>query len=581
MDIVKKLRYILDKEQKRQLVGMFFIIAIGTFVELMGVSCILPLLDIMVSPDIVNQNALYIAIYAKMGFSNVEQFIIFLALAIIIIYFIKNTYISWMYRAQYGWTFNNLAKTAHRMLDCYLNQPYYFHVMHNSAELIRNINVDTVMMFHTILAVMQLLTEICVCLALGIYLFCIEKSITLGVICFLVFFLLVFVNKFKKYLDEIGNKNREYNTQIIKWLQQSFGGIKETKILEREDFFLRKFDENYSYYADCEKNYRFLQIVPRPVMEFICIAAILVVVIIKMLTGGVATDFVSTMGVFAVAAFRLLPSFNRIANYFSTILYNKTALNAVYCDLVEIEKLQKTYVDKNATISPLPFNKRIIIRDLSFTYPDTEHWVLKDVNIEIKKNQAVAFIGPSGAGKTTLADIILGALSPVTGTVYVDEKDIFENLQAWHQVIGYIPQNIYLMDDTIRNNVAFGLRQEDISEERLWEALDEAQLKDYVLELKDGLDTILGESGMRISGGQRQRIGIARALYNDPQILVLDEATSALDNETEQAIMEAIDRLAGNKTLIIIAHRLTTIKNCDIIYEVKDGEVRDKDMEQI
>ena len=251
-------------------------------------------------------------------------------------------------------------------------------------------------------------------------------------------------------------------------------------------------------------------------------------------------------------------------------MFNKPAIDAVYHDLKQIDELEKNKVHSDKTEPPLPLNGKIEVRNMSFHYPDTDVYVLKNISFSIKKNESTALIGPSGAGKTTLADIILGALEPVEGGVYVDNADIREHMAAWHKNLGYIPQTIYLMDDTVRNNIAYGIPEDGVDEDKIWRALEQAQLKEFIQSLDKGLDTEIGEGGVRLSGGQRQRIGIARALYHDPEVLVLDEATSALDNETESAVMEAIDNLSGKKTLIIIAHRLTTIKNCDVVYEVKD-----------
>lgn len=573
MEILKKLGYIFNRRQKVQLVLLFIVIAIGTFLELLGVTVILPFIDIVTDPNIVRTEPEYAYFYNMLQLSDPNQFMAIVAIGIIVVYIVKNVYVSIMYYLQYKWTFNNQRKMATRMLDCYLHQPYYFHVSHNSSELIRNVNSDTVMMFHGVLAVLQLLTEICVCIVLGSYLLIKDKSITIGVVGFLTIFILVFIKGFKKYLSEIGNKDRQYSAHIVKWLQQSFGGIKETKVLGREKFFLNQFSDCYSVFAECERKYRFMQVAPRPIMEAVCISGLMLIVALKLLNGTTSDYFVSTIAVFAIAAFRLLPSFNRIANYFSVILFNKASLNAVYKDLKEIEKLQETYESHEENEKGISIHHSISVRNLSFAYPEMDHNVLEKVNLEIIKNQSVAFIGPSGAGKTTMADIILGVLEPIEGHIYADNLDVFEHLTAWHKSIGYIPQTIYLMDETIRNNVAFAVKKEDIADELVWKALEQAQLKEFVKGLEHGLDTVIGESGVRLSGGQRQRIGIARALYNDPAVLILDEATSALDTETETAVMEAIESLAGSKTLIIIAHRLSTIKNCDVVYEVKDGKV--------
>lgn len=572
MEILRKLNYILNRRQKIQLAFLFVAIAIGSFLELMGVTSVLPFIDVVMDPEMVKTDETYRFFYEMLNLPNVNYFIAVLAVAIIGVFVIKNVFVSFMYYMQYKWTFNNQAKLAGRLMECYLKQPYYFHVMHNSAELIRNINLDTVMMFHGILAVIQLLTEVCVCIVLGLYMLIKDKSITIGVGGFLVIFVLLFVKFFKRNLEETGQKDRKYSEEIVRWLQQSFGGIKETKVMGRERFFLEQFNQNYEMFAECERNYRFMQVAPKPVMEAVCVTGLLTVVALKLLNGTTSNYFISTIAVFAIAAFRLLPSFNRIANYLSVILFNKSALNEVYKDLKEIEHLEDMQFQKRAD-KELSLEKELRIEHLTFTYPEMDYNVLDNVSFTIQKNTSVAFIGPSGAGKTTLADIILGALNPLKGNVYADQTDVFENLSRWHKSIGYIPQSIYLMDDTVKNNIAFGIAQEDIDEERIWNALERAQLKDFVEQMEFGLDTVIGESGIKLSGGQRQRIGIARALYNDPQILVLDEATSALDNETETAVMEAIESLAGSKTLIIIAHRLSTIRNCDVVYEVKDGRV--------
>jgi ABC-type multidrug transport system fused ATPase/permease subunit len=292
--------------------------------------------------------------------------------------------------------------------------------------------------------------------------------------------------------------------------------------------------------------------------------------------GAELDNLLSVLAVFAVAAFRMLPCFNSISAYISNMLFEKSSVDAVYNDIIEMEKLgeKKHEVRKSEIIE---FNHSITIQDLTYKYPETEKNILQDVSFEIFKNQSIGFMGESGAGKSTLIDIILGVLPISEGKICVDNVDIHENLSAWHNAVGYIPQSIYLMDDTIRNNVAFGIFEDEISDEQLWKALEEAQIADFVRELPDGLNTEIGDRGVRISGGQRQRLGIARALYHDPPILVFDEATSALDNETEKALMEAINGLKGKRTMLIIAHRLHTIENCDVIYEVKEGKVLRRD----
>ena len=571
--MIKQFRYIFNRKQKAGLLLLLIAIIVGTFLELAGVTAIMPFIDVVMNPETIDRKWYLKIPYESLNFQNTTVFIIFVAVVLIAVYILKNVYLCFMYYAQYRFTYDNRRKVATRMLNAYLKQPYSYHRIHPSSELMRNISTDTERMFDCVLSILQLFTEGCVCVVLVIYLFIMDKSITIGVGAILALFLLTFYRGFKKYLNHVGNENRKYAARITQWLQQSFGGIKEAKILEREDYFLNQFDYNYKKSASYDRKYRFLQVAPRPIMEMVFVAAILAVIIVKLLNGTQSAYFVSTLSVFAIAAFRLMPSINRITNYMSVLMFTKGSVEKVYHDLQEVEQLEKNKPAETADVS-LELKKEIQIRNLSFRYPDASENVLENISFTIPKNRSIAFIGPSGAGKTTLADIILGVLEPTEGKICVDGIDIQNCMSAWHKNIGYIPQSIYLMDASIRENVTFGIPEEQIDETCLRRALEEAQMKEFVDSLPEGLDTVIGESGVRLSGGQRQRIGIARALYNDPDVLVLDEATSALDNETEKAVMDAINRLAGNKTLIIIAHRLTTITNCDVIYEVKDRQIK-------
>lgn len=573
--IVTELRYIFDRKQKIGMLLLLVAIGIGTFLELAGVTAIMPFINVVMNPVSIQKTWYLKWLYEKVGFNNVNDFIILLAIFLILIYIAKNLYLCFMYNMQYHFTYNNQRIIACRMLNCYMKQPYSFHRMHNSSDLMRNVGTDTERMFQGVLSIIQLITEFCVCIALGTFLFIKDKTITVGVGIIMGIFLIIFSKGFKGYISKIGLENRKYAARITKWLQQSFGGIKETKILEREAYFLKQFDYNYKKSAMYDRKYRFLQVVPRPLMEMVSVTALLFVIIFKLHRGTNSAYFVSTLSVFAIAAFRLMPSVNRITNYMSVLMFTKPSIDSVYHDIKEVDELERTLQDQDKSISLLELNDAIHIKNLSFSYPDADKNVLSNINFDIKKNQSVAFIGPSGAGKTTLADIILGILPPTSGEINVDERNIQNYMSAWHKNIGYIPQSIYLVDDTIRSNIAFGIPKEEIDDQKMEIAINEAQLKEFISGLEQGLDTEIGESGVRLSGGQRQRIGIARALYNDPQVLVLDEATSALDNETEKAVMEAIDKLSGNKTLIIIAHRLTTIRNCDVVYEIKDGSVKE------
>lgn len=571
-NFIKQMQYIFERRQKLQLLFVLFIVIFTTFVELLGVTAILPLIEVMMNENSINETPYLNMLYRLGGFGNSTNFLIFLAVVLIVIYWIKNFLVAVSYNLQYKFTFSNQKRMAYKLLECYLSQPYFFHLSHSSAELIRSINTDIVMMFQGILALLQFFAEILVCLVLGSFLFFTDPQITIIIVIALLLFVVLFTKKIKSYLSYIGEEDRKFSMGIVKWLQQSFGGLKETKIMHREKFFLEKFEEQYSQWADLEKIYRNLQMIPKPIMETLSITALMIAIILKLLSGTQMSSFMTTISVFAIAAFRLLPSFNRITGYVSVIIFNFPAFEAVYQDLKRVDELLGTsYLTTQDAKEALPLREKIQIRNLSYKYPEGEDYVLRDVNISIPKNKSIALVGPSGAGKTTLADLILGVLEPTKGNILIDEADAFTHLTAWQKNVGYIPQTIYLMDDTIRNNIIYGAEAAD--EERLMKAVEEAQLKEFIESLSEGLDTEVGERGIRLSGGQRQRIGIARALYSNPEVLVLDEATSALDNETEKAVMDAIDSLSGSKTLIIIAHRLTTVENCDIKYEVKNGGV--------
>lgn len=572
MDVIRKLNYIFDAKQKRQIFWLFVVICIGSGLELMGVSVILPVIDGIMDPDKMLEEPIYRWIYDTLHFSSVAPLILLLLISMILVYVIKNAFLIFMYNSQYKFIFENQRILADRMVKCYMSQPYLFHVSKNSAELLRNINKDTGDFFGALQAGIKLLTELMVCLVLGVYLLIMDKTITISVVTLLGIMLFLSMKVYKKYLLIMGDRNRYYEMTLNKWVQQAFGGIKEAKILNKEQFFYNKYDEAYRGHAKSEYSYHTLITIPKPMIETLCICGMLGAIAIKFWRGANITYFVPIISIFAIAAFRLLPSFNRITEYMGTIMYQKSAINSIYDDLKEVDELNKIKNQNQEIDHPLSFDTAVRIEDLSFRYPHAEKDVISHLKLTIEKKSSVAFIGQSGAGKTTLADILLGLLEPTAGTVTVDGTNIFDNLKSWHKIIGYIPQNIYLMDDTIRNNIAYGEDEGSIDEERVKYAVEQAQLSELIGELEEGLDTQIGEMGVRLSGGQRQRIGIARALYHNPEILVLDEATSALDNETEKAVMESIEALHGKMTLVIIAHRLSTIKNCDYIYEIGNGK---------
>lgn len=580
--MINKLRYVFNRKEKIQLIGILLIIIFGSFMELLGVSVFMPFIQILLDPAAIQNNELLDFFYRIFHFKTVEGYLSAIAVMICFVYLFKNIYLTFMQNIMLKFSYKTRMNLATRLLTTYMSQPYTFHLEKNIAELQRNLQYDTNQFMLLVNAGLQFLAECAVICCLGVFLFRTSHSITIVIMLLLAVCISVFFVISKKISTRLGRENEENNARLYQWINQSLGGIKEVKVLNREEFFVKSYKQVYTRLIKGAKNNEMLAVIPKYIVETVCMVGMLVAIIIKMYYGrNDFQAFVVQLSVFAVAAFRLLPSVGKINSYINSIMYSKSSLDMIYCDLKEIEGCDIIDFKKSDTIKKWEFKDKIELVNVAYHYPDSEKLVLSDINLSIRKGETIALIGTSGAGKTTLADILLGLLQPVTGRVLVDSKNIYDNLDAWHYMLGYIPQNIYLSDDTIRNNIAFGIAQKEIDDAAIVEALKKAQLHDFVQTLEKGLDTYVGDRGVRLSGGQRQRIGIARALYYDPEILILDEATSALDNETETAVMEAIETLKGRKTIIIIAHRLTTLKNADVIYEVSGGSVLERKKEDV
>ncbi len=578
--ILKKLGYIFDGRDKKKLVFLTGAIVVGSFLELLAVMVFMPFIDVLQNRETIQTKWYLKKMYDLLGLHRAEDFMVILAICIIMVYLVKNVYLIVEKDYIFRFSYNTQMKLSTRLLAAYMKEPYTFHLNHNIAVLQRSLYEDTSRFMQVILYALELGAELAVAAVMVIYLLVISKTITIIVLGLLAVFVGGFLLISRKYSRRFGLENQGYEGKIFQWMNQSLGGIKEIKILERETYFTDEFRKYWGKYARGLRIARTISILPKYTVEAVSMTGLLIAVIVKLVFGEAdMTYFISQLAAFAVAAMRLMPSVGRINEHASNMLYAFPSVELVYHDLVEIEGLIDN--DRRDCGRDWKLQKEICVQDVSYHYPDTEEWVLKDVNFTIKKGTTVAFIGSTGSGKTTMVDIILGLLTPVKGAVMADEINIHEQPKTFHAQVGYIPQTIYLSDDTIRNNIAFGVQEGQIDEDAVNAALEKAQLRDFVESLPHGLETIVGDRGVRLSGGQRQRIGIARALYHDPEILVLDEATSALDNETEAAVMEAIEHLQGMKTMIIIAHRLTTIRNVDVIYEVGDGEVVERSKDEV
>ncbi|UPM54158.1 ABC transporter ATP-binding protein [Gottfriedia acidiceleris] len=578
---LSKLLMLFNKNEKKKLLILFIMMIVAAVFETIGIGAIFPFVGILTDPKVIKEQSILSFLYNFFHFNSINGFIVFAGIALLSIFFIKNIYLLFFNYIQVRVILNQQVRLSRSLFKEYLTKPYVFHLQRNTSELLRNINSEITKVFQgIIISGFQLLTEILVTsfiLALLIFtapLATIIASTLLGGSVF------IFFRFFRKKISHLGTEQQIVNAAMIKWVNQGLGASKEVKVSGKEDFFVNAFTAQSQIGARNSRQLGMLNQVPRYFIETIMVTIVLITMLIIVFKGSNTTSLVSTMALFAMAAFRLMPSITRIVGFITAIRYSQPALLTIYDDLFlnKDQHVSSDHLVLEDSSKILGRNERvytdsIILKDISFRYPNQKDFSVRDVSLKIPIGQSVAFIGESGAGKTTLVDIILGLFHPENGEILIDGKNLNDQRATWKQKIGYIPQSIFLSDDSIRGNIAFGLDENQIDDYAVWRALEQAQLKEFVESLPNQLNTTVGERGVRLSGGQRQRIGIARALYHNPEIIFMDEATSALDNETEKEIMKAIDGLKGEKTLIIIAHRLSTIENCDIVFKLNKGRL--------
>lgn len=573
--ILKKLSHILNKKQKRKVLGLGVMIFIGAMLEMLGVGLIMPIVEGVMAPEQMMEKWYIRFLQKYIDFETPNQWMLFLIFAIIAVYFIKNAYLLLQTWVQARFVNKNQASTISYMLEEYLNRPYEFYLNADIPTIFRTIDGDVPKVFTVLMEFIQLATELMVSLVLGLYLLISNPSMTIMIMGIMVGLTLVIMKVLKPILNRWGSTTQKLQSQMGKWRLQSIYGIKDVKILNKEHYFASNFGKYSERNARLTSNYMVLNNVPRLLLETFSICGILGYLAVCIVTSSDMTKLVPQIGAFAVAAMRLMPSVNRINTHINNISFYEPSVNYVYenVDFTSYRLHGRYEREEKPVTAPMELKREIRMEDVTYIYPESDKIILDRARMVVPVGKSVGIMGPSGAGKSTAVDVLLGLLQVRSGKILCDGRDIFENYESWLSHIGYIPQTIYLTDDSIRENIAFGVAKEEIDDERIWQVLEEAQMKDFVLAQPEGLELTVGDRGVRLSGGQRQRLGIARALYHNPEILVFDEATSALDTDTESAIMEAIDNFHGRKTLIIIAHRLRTIENCDMIYKVDKGKI--------
>lgn len=579
-----KSMYIFNKRQKARLGGLIVILIVEALFELAGVVSVYPFIALVLNPDMINSNVGLRWLYDLSGCKSDISFFTLIAGLIVLLYVAKNAFNAFASYTRLGFVYSTRREIGVRLMRSFMLEPYNFFLENNSSNLMRCIGDDVVLYFDMVLQCLYFISDGLLMLVFGAYLLYTDWLLTVVCVTVMALFVFIFVKWNKRKIAIYGQKTQEASGFMTKWLQQAFGGAKEIKILHREDFFVDNYEKYCATSNKMNQKFSYLNAIPHMVLECFCVAAILGVITVRINLGAEVQAFVPTMAVFAMALFRMFPRVSRINGSMNSVIFSFPFMESIYNavkSMDEREKNNKKIEEQMGNNKNLTFNSEILLNNVHFSYPTSEEEILTDISFEIKKGQAIGLVGPSGAGKSTLVDIILGVLVPQEGYVLCDGVDIQSHIRDWSGYVGYIPQSIFLSDDSIRNNIAFGLLESEQDEQRINAAIEQAQLKEFIDSLPEGIDTKIGERGVRLSGGQRQRIGIARALYNNPEILVLDEATSALDNETEKAVMESVDSLLGHKTMVIIAHRITTVKNCDVIYRVNNRTVEKVSYEEL
>lgn len=581
--LFKELNTILTVKQKRQSIAVLVVIVFSAVFELLGVTAILPFLQVLLTPEKIMQNEKIRPLLAFFHIRTSIEMMILIGCGLILLYIVKNLYMIWSNYIKYSYSARVQKELSIKMLYSYMERPYTYFLDTNSSEILRGCESDTNAVYTILSDMFTIISELLTMAAIGAFVMYTEPIMAIAILLLMMAVMFGIILFFKPIAKRLGKKMMKAQSRRYQIIYQTITGIKELFVMQRKKLFIEDFEDAAESVRKTQRNCEFITSSQERIIEGVCVSGLIGIVVFWLASGVDILAFVPKLGAFAMAAFKILPSIGKVSSRATTMAYSFPRLENVYHNVVEAKEyelqrekyVKENIVNKNVAVSA-EFKQVLSINHVEWKYREQIKPVLENVTLEIRRGESIALIGESGSGKTTLSDIILGLLHPQKGSVYMDGIDVYGMPEEWAKVIGYVPQSVFLIDDTIRNNVAFGLKNVDDAD--IWYALEQAQLKKFVEGLPERLDTMVGEQGIKFSGGQRQRVAIARALFSRPQILVLDEATAALDNETEAAVMEAIDALQGKMTLIIVAHRLSTIRNCDKIYEICNGraELRKK-----
>lgn len=570
-EIVSKLRDILSPREKRLAILLFLMMLLGAALEMLGVGAIPAFITLLSNPGKVEQFRLLAP--ARPFFANHDPSTIVLigACVLLLLFLVKNIYLSCLTVLTSRYVTRRQIGIARRLFGVYLQMPYTLHLQRNTAELLRNANNEALDVVGAVLMPgLTLLMETLTASGILLLLFLAEPFISLLAFILLGGATFLFVRGMRRRMLHYGQLVQDYRLKMIQTVNEALGGFKITRVLGREGHFLGAYGQQADQFAEALRYRQIMTELPRLYLETVAMFGMLGVAALLIAQHRPVQAIIPTLSILAVAIVRMIPSFNRITTSLTSIRYGRFSLDVVHADLVSLpsEGAKQVHREKDRG-----FEDSIRLEDVTFQYPGAATDSLRNVSLSIPRGSAVAFVGPTGSGKTTLVDLILGLLGPTAGRILIDDVDLSDRVSEWQRHIGYVPQDIFLTDDTIRRNIAFGLPDDAIDNAAVSNAAEAAQLTEFIGSLPQGFDTMVGERGVRLSGGQRQRIGIARALYHEPDVLILDEATSSLDNETERYVMQAIDFLRGHRTIIVIAHRMSTVRNCDCLFLLREGAV--------